>query len=598
MADSLETMALAPSTTEDTNVLRHDNPTESRMLIFRYFKRSPPHMRVHNVFPSPLARLRPYAFSFSIEGADSNMVLKKRNPSDLFQTWDDLLHVHTMDSQNCMSLDYILCNALNSNDLDSLNSAAVETLNIVISEALLLDKKNQASATAQLLHLSKQLSSVVLLWWCHSHKITVPATHGKEQLQIGKGNPFSKILQKFAEKSNHPHSVDMSRTQTLLGHSLHQQITFYLHSADLGTSTHDAKTRRSLLHDNIVPKPDLALELGKSISLTKAEEEAVAREVHATHARIMSESEPEPIQRRQSEFDGRTKFLEKQTKKIWTKDWGLSLSIDEQWFDLSVDLLRKALAITPVIPAHPFELPPSGNAVIDFVNELGYPEPVEIVSNIRQKQYHSTPDSAVHHTGDDFILGNLKLSQKVRTDEVILRKPHKKVQREQPATKRALPKKEPTQTTNPKKESLLPLVDEDDEAQQESVPQEEGDDPDLELAKKMILDAHQEKGEGEVGKGKAIITEEQVAHSLIDLSKKKRNTDQFILVRRDQAPHDSTTGSSSQPEDDTSEKVIHESSSTSDLERTSIQNQESEKSPKEIIRIKREQGEEKQDSTN
>ncbi|GJY98218.1 hypothetical protein Tco_0515128 [Tanacetum coccineum] len=45
---------------------------------------------------------------------------------------------------------------------------------------------------------------------------------------------------------------------------------------------------RSLLHDNIVPKPDLALELGKSISLTEAEEEAVAREVHATHARIVS----------------------------------------------------------------------------------------------------------------------------------------------------------------------------------------------------------------------------------------------------------------------------------------------------------------------
>ncbi|GKA12860.1 hypothetical protein Tco_0692406, partial [Tanacetum coccineum] len=142
---------------------------------------------------------------------------------------------------------------------------------------------------------------------------------------------------------------------------------------------------------------------------------------------------------------------------------------------------------------------------------------------------------------------------------------------------------------------------------------EEGDDPDLELAKKMSLEAHQEKGEGEgddadmeraiklsldpaflpqgqapvggvtirdpvskttpklpevVGKGKAIVTEEQVAHSLIDLSKKKRTTDQFILVRRDQTPHDSTTGPSSQPEDDTSEKVIHESSSTSDSERT------------------------------
>ncbi|GJX25334.1 retrovirus-related pol polyprotein from transposon TNT 1-94 [Tanacetum coccineum] len=66
------------------------------------------------------------------------------------------------------------------------------------------------------------------------------------------------------------------------------------------TLTHDAKTGRSLLHDNIVPKPDLALELGKSISLTEAEEEAVAREVHATHARIVSGPDPEPMQEDQT----------------------------------------------------------------------------------------------------------------------------------------------------------------------------------------------------------------------------------------------------------------------------------------------------------
>ncbi|GKG32530.1 hypothetical protein Tco_0430040, partial [Tanacetum coccineum] len=54
----------------------------------------------------------------------------------------------------------------------------------------------------------------------------------------------------------------------------------------------------------------------------------------------------------------------------------------------------------------------------------------------------------------------------------------------------------------------------------------------------------------------------------VTLSKKKRTTDQFILVRRDQTPHDSTTGPSSQLDDDTTEKVIHESSSTSDSERT------------------------------
>ncbi|GJW76427.1 hypothetical protein Tco_0138109 [Tanacetum coccineum] len=38
--------------------------------------------------------------------------------------------------------------------------------------------------------------------------------------------------------------------------------------------------------DNIIPEPDIALELGKSISLAEAEEEAAAREVHDTHARI------------------------------------------------------------------------------------------------------------------------------------------------------------------------------------------------------------------------------------------------------------------------------------------------------------------------
>ncbi|GJY14357.1 hypothetical protein Tco_0384779 [Tanacetum coccineum] len=68
-------------------------------------------------------------------------------------------------------------------------------------------------------------------------------------------------------------------------------------------------TERSLLHDNIIPKPDLALELGKSISLTEAKEEAVAREVHATHARIVSESEPEPTQRRHSGIAFRDSFI-------------------------------------------------------------------------------------------------------------------------------------------------------------------------------------------------------------------------------------------------------------------------------------------------
>ncbi|GJX12573.1 hypothetical protein Tco_0204331 [Tanacetum coccineum] len=81
----------------------------------------------------------------------------------------------------------------------------------------------------------------------------------------------------------------------------------------------------------------------------------------------------------------------------------------------------------------------------------------------------------------------------------------------------------------------------------------EGDDADLERAIKLSLDpAFLPQGQAPiggvtirdpvsettpklpevVGKGKAIVTEEQVAHSLIDLSKKKRTTNQFILVRQ------------------------------------------------------------------
>ncbi|GJX23277.1 hypothetical protein Tco_0227722 [Tanacetum coccineum] len=270
---------------------------------------------------------------------------------------------------------------------------------------------------------------------------------------------------------------------------------------------------------------------------------------------------------------------------------------------------------------------------------------------------HRRPDSAVHHTGDDYVLGNLKFVPKGESVEVFgmaipdpliteaiqqssyypkylkmvaenTKKTPQGSASVQPATQRATPKKPATTTPvkqtkpapspskKPSKRKLpqkirkgkptFQLVDEEDEAQQD-------DDPDLDLAKKLSLESHQEKGEEEgndadleraiklsldptflpqgrapvggvtirdpvsettpemhevVGKGKAVVSEEQVAHSLIDMSKKKRTTDQFILARRDQTPPDSTTGPSSQPEDDKSEKVIHESSSTSDSERT------------------------------
>ncbi|GJU85197.1 hypothetical protein Tco_1292743 [Tanacetum coccineum] len=478
---------------------------------------------------------------------------------------------------------------------------------------------------------------------------------------------------------------------------------------------------RSLLHDNIVPKPDLALELGKSISLTEAEEEAVARESYnkivtdiktptRTDEQIVPRSQwliieksnllfnaqkiqKNPIFQISVDILSNTNFFRAFTasanvpaiylQQFWNtmkydeKTGVYRCQIDEQWFDLSVDLLRKALAITPVIPAQPFELPPGivtqtnvdhaeliweefthgiqtffsckashkaslknpKKKVTPLLIPYGRFSKVIIYYLASNNNIHQRPNSAVHHIGDDFILGNLKFVPKGESVKVfgmeipdpliteaiqqssyyhkyleMVAENTKKTPQEsasmQPATKHATPKK-PT-TTTPVKQSK-PAPTSTKKPSKQSVPQEEGDDPDLELAKKMSLEAYQEKGEGEgddadmeraiklsldpaflpqgrapvggvtirdpvsettpklpevVGKGKVIITEEQVAHSLIDLSKKKRNTDQFILVRRDQAPHDSTTRPFSQPEDDTSEKVIHESSSTSDSEQT------------------------------
>ncbi|GJS79445.1 retrovirus-related pol polyprotein from transposon TNT 1-94 [Tanacetum coccineum] len=59
-----------------------------------------------------------------------------------------------------------------------------------------------------------------------------------------------------------------------------------------------------------------------------------------------------------------------------------SFQLDEQRFTLNADLLREALDITRVDPAHPFVSPLAGEQVMDFVNDLGYPEETHFVSKM------------------------------------------------------------------------------------------------------------------------------------------------------------------------------------------------------------------------
>ncbi|GJY07635.1 hypothetical protein Tco_0374689 [Tanacetum coccineum] len=59
-----------------------------------------------------------------------------------------------------------------------------------------------------------------------------------------------------------------------------------------------------------------------------------------------------------------------------------SFQLDETRFTLDANLLREALEITLIDQAHQFVSPPSGDAIMDFVNELGYTEAIHFVSRM------------------------------------------------------------------------------------------------------------------------------------------------------------------------------------------------------------------------
>ncbi|GJX04525.1 hypothetical protein Tco_0190441 [Tanacetum coccineum] len=112
-----------------------------------------------------------------------------------------------------------------------------------------------------------------------------------------------------------------------------------------------------------------------------------------------------------------------------------SFQLDEQWFTLNVDLLRKALEITLVDSARPFGSPPAGEHVMDFCltgKTSGNDKPRHPVlqmlwgivtrtnvdyAELFEHNIHKRLGSPVLVTGDDFLLGNLKFVPKGEKDE-------------------------------------------------------------------------------------------------------------------------------------------------------------------------------------
>nr|GEW29391.1 histone deacetylase 14 [Tanacetum cinerariifolium] len=116
----------------------------------------------------------------------------------------------------------------------------------------------------------------------------------------------------------------------------------------------------------------------------------------------------------------------------------ISLDILHNTNFFDVDLLRSALQISPKDPGHLFVAPPAVDSIIDFVNNLGYPEELQFVSKIPRHPiiqmlwgivtgtsvdyaefiWEEFVQSPLHIIADDYALGNLKFVPKGKLDEV------------------------------------------------------------------------------------------------------------------------------------------------------------------------------------
>ncbi|GJY72169.1 retrovirus-related pol polyprotein from transposon TNT 1-94 [Tanacetum coccineum] len=131
--------------------------------------------------------------------------------------------------------------------------------------------------------------------------------------------------------------------------------------------------------DNIIPEPDVALELGKSMSLSKAKEEEAARRVHETHEHLVTESdEPfsEPInrptgRRRPSEAE---RYSNADYGRTTRNPVGVSHILDAQvtklvlhqrFPDESTGIFTTSIKGTDTVPGVPYEIKGDSEAKAD-----------------------------------------------------------------------------------------------------------------------------------------------------------------------------------------------------------------------------------------
>ncbi|GJU44706.1 retrovirus-related pol polyprotein from transposon TNT 1-94 [Tanacetum coccineum] len=255
-----------------------------------------------------------------------------------------------------------------------------------------------------------------------------------------------------------------------------------------------------------------------------------------------------------------------------------SSSLDETRFVLDANLLREALEITPIDQAHQFVSPLSGDAIMDFVNELGYTEKIHFVSrmdvnNLNAPYYNVYLEMVAKH--DRKIEAEKEGKKKPTTVKQPKPKPAKeKSSKPTPAPKPKVTKEKPSKPSPAKHlkrgkvqklrkgKPSLQLIDKDEPTQPEPEPGTsiEGDEYDFERPIHMRRKLE--------GKGKAIVTDKQAAQSLLALHTPKRRstTYQFIFQRQTPATEEALTRPSTQLQDDTSTNIVRDYPSPADAE--------------------------------
>nr|GEW95799.1 hypothetical protein [Tanacetum cinerariifolium] len=183
--------------------------------------------------------------------------------------------------------------------------------------------------------------------------------------------------------------------------------------------------------------------------------------------------------------------------------------LDEDWFRLDANLLREALEITPVGQDHQFVSPPSGYAILDFVNQLGYPGEIHFVSRMAECTLLAYVEMvATHKQGIAAVKEGGKKKTTPKADKPMKPAPAKQAK--------------PANAKQPKpKPSSLQLVDEPDEEQDQPEPEPQGAGEEYDLERAIQMKATRPLPMVE-GKGKTIAIEEQAAQSLLALHTPKR----------------------------------------------------------------------------